>query len=122
MKIMNKRDTMSPQAQGNLNSGDINYSMQETTFTCYQMSIKQEFAQIIDKYFDMFGYKVNTIKAPNITGRTNWNYVKTIECNFEGDIPQQFLQIIKRIFNNGITLWHNPTTMFDYTQSNTIVS
>ena len=122
MKIINKRDTMTPQAQGNLNSGDINYSLEETTFTCYQMSIKQEYAVILDKYMDMFGYKVNTVKVPNITGRTNWNFVKTIDCNFEGDIPQQHLQVIKQIFNNGITLWHNPTTMYNYNNSNAIVS
>ena len=122
MQLQNKRDTMTPQAEGNINSGDVTYSIEETTFTCYQMSIKQEFAQIIDKYFDMFGYKVNSVKVPNITGRTNWNFVKTIECNFEGDIPQMHLQKIKEIFNNGITLWHNPSTMYNYSASNTIVS
>lgn len=122
MQLQNKRDTMTPQAQGNINSGDVTYSIEETTYTCYQMSIKQEYARIIDKYFDMFGYKVNKVKTPNITGRTNWNFVKTVECNFEGDIPQQHLQIIKQIFNNGITLWHNPSTMYNYNASNGIVS
>jgi len=120
MKILNKRDTMTPQAQGNLNSGDVNYSLGETTFTAYKMSIKQEYAQIIDKYFDMFGYKVNTVKTPNITGRKNWNFIKTVDCNFEGDIPQEYLQIIKQIFNNGITLWHNPSTMYNYNNTNNI--
>lgn len=122
MELKNKRDTATPQAEGNLNSGDVIYSMSETTFTCYQMSIKEENAIILDKYFDMFGYKVNNVKIPNITGRTNWNFVKTIDCNFEGDIPQQHLQIIKQIFNNGITLWHNANTIYDYSQNNTIVS
>jgi hypothetical protein len=86
------------------------------------MSIKQEYAVILDKYMDMFGYKVNNVKIPNITGRVNWNFVKTIDCNFEGDIPQSHLQIIKQIFNNGVTLWHNANTMYDYSQSNSIVS
>jgi hypothetical protein len=70
----------------------------------------------------MFGYKVNEVKIPNTEGRTNWNYVKTIDCNFEGDIPQMYLNKIKEIFNNGITLWHNASTFLDYSQSNTIVS
>ena len=122
MQLYNKRDTATPQAEGNLNSGDVMYSMGQTTFTCYQMSIKQEYAQIIDKYFDMFGYKVNNVKIPNITGRTNWNFVKTIDCNVEGDIPQQHLQLIRQMFNNGVTLWHNASTMYDYSQSNAIVS
>lgn len=122
LQIMNKRDTATPQAEGNTNSGDVIYSMSETTFTCYQMSIKEEYARIIDKYFDMFGYKVNIVKLPNITGRTNWNYVKTIDCNIEGDIPQQHLQLLRQMFNNGVTLWHNANTMYDYSQSNNIVS
>ena len=122
MELSHKREYMTPQANGNLNSGDVTYSMEETTFTCYQMSIKSEFAQIIDKYFDMFGYKVNNVKIPNITGRRYWNYVKTIDCNIEGDIPTTDLEIIRQMFNNGVTLWHDVTKMYDYSQSNTIVS
>ena len=69
----------------------------------------------------MFGYKINRVKVPNITGRRNWNFVKTINCNFDGDIPQNDMIIIKQIFDNGITLWHNPNTIFDYTQNNSII-
>ena len=122
MSLRDKRETATPQANGNTNSGDVTYALEETTFTAYQMSVKQEYAEIIDKYFDMFGYKVNKVKVPNIIGRSKWNYVKTVDCNFEGDIPQQFLQIIKQMFNNGITLWHDPQYMYDYTQTNNIVS
>lgn len=110
-----------PTAKGGASQGDLIFA-ERNTFNTYPTSIKKEYAEIIDKYFDMFGYKVNIVKVPNITGRTNWNYVKTIDCNFEGDIPGQFLQIIKRIFNNGITLWHNPNTMYNYNNTNNIVS
>lgn len=109
------------QAKGNTNSGDITMASKAMGFVAYQMSIKSEYAKIIDDYFSMFGYKINRIKIPFITGRQNWNYVKTIDCNFDGDIPQTDLQIIKNIFNNGITLWHNPNTMLDYSQSNNII-
>ena len=108
-------------AKGGVNQGDINCS-DNIGFSWYRMSIKKEYAEIIDKYFDMFGYKINLVKVPNITGRTNWNYVKTIQCNFDGDIPQTDLQIIKRIFDNGITLWHNPSTMLNYSNTNSIVT
>lgn len=108
-------------AKGGANQGDLNFARQRT-FTFAKMSIKKEYAEIIDKYFDMFGYRVNMVKTPNITGRTNWNYVKTIDCNFDGNIPQDYMKTIRNIFDNGITLWHNPSTMYDYTQSNTIVS
>ncbi len=122
MQLYNKRDTATPQAEGNLNSGDVMYSIGETAFTAYQMCIKEEYARIIDNYFSMFGYKVNSVKIPNINGRTYWNYVKTIGCNIIGDIPQTDLQKIKDIFNNGVTFWHDPSKFLDYSQSNTIVS
>ena len=70
----------------------------------------------------MFGYKVNLVKVPNITGRQNWNYVKTINCNFDGDIPQNDLNIIKQMFDNGVTLWHNPANIYNYNLTNNIVS
>ena len=109
-------------AQGNVNSGDVTYSMGKLCYSGYFMCIKNEYAKIIDNYFSMYGYKVNDVKIPNITGRTNWNYVKTIGANIEGDIPEDHLNQIKTIFNNGVTLWHNSSTYLDYSQSNAIVS
>lgn len=106
---------------GNVNSGDVNFTLGLTNIEFKRMSIKNEYAQKIDDYFSMFGYKVNSVKIPNITGRTNWNFVKTIDCNFDGDIPQTDLNIIKSMFNNGVTLWHNPSTMLDYSNNNNIV-
>lgn len=110
------------QAKGNTNSGDVNFSdTLDGGFTLYYMSIKPEYAKVIDDYFSMFGYKINEVKYPNITGRANWNYVKTIDCNFDGDIPQTDLNIIKSMFNNGVTLWHSPSSIYNYSLSNNIV-
>lgn len=106
------------QAEGNINSGDITYSLGFMTFSGYKMSIKQENAKVIDKFFDMFGYKVTDVKIPNINNRPNWNYVKLIDANIHGFIPTNDLEIIKNMFNSGITLWHNPATFLDYTQNN----
>ena len=85
------------------------------------MSIKAEYARCADEYLSVFGYKTNRVKTPNITGRRNWNYVKTIDCYIEADVPQNDLAEIKRMFNKGITLWHNPTTFADYNQNNDII-
>lgn len=112
---------MSPQSLGNINAGDVTYSDKKNDFIIYKKVIKQEYAKIIDDYFTMFGYKVNSLKIPNITGRQNWNYVKTIDCNFNGNIPQIDLNIIRNMFNNGVTLWHNSTTIYNYNNSNNII-
>lgn len=109
-------------SQGNTNGGDVMSGMNANTCYAYAMSIRSEYAKVIDKFFSMFGYKVNTVKTPNITGRTNWNYVKTIGCYIEANIPQDDLAEIKAMFDRGVTFWHNPTTFADYSQSNSIVS
>ena len=106
--------------EGSLNSGDVTSAVKGLRLHAYRMGITQEYAKIIDHYFDMYGYKINYLKTPNITGRTNWNYVKTIGANIEGDIPEDHLNEIKSIFNNGVTLWHNASTYLDYSQSNNI--
>lgn len=72
--------------------------------------------------FHAIGYKTNRVKVPNITGRQNWNYVKTIDCNCDGDIPETDLNIIRTMFNNGVTMWHDPSKIYDYSQTNNIVS
>lgn len=79
----------------------------EKTFKIFHKCMKEENARIIDNYFDMFGYKVNTLKTPNFTSRTNWNFIKTLEVNIYGNIPNNDLKKIHDIFKAGITYWHN---------------
>jgi len=110
-----------PQAHGDINTGDFNYAFVRNSISFYEMSIRPEMAQIIDSYFSMYGYRVNSVKLPNITGRRNWNYVKTIGCYIDADIPQDDLNEIKGLFDRGITFWHNPATFADYSQNNDII-
>ena len=109
------------QAQGNSNSGDVVYSSDKVEVVAYKMSIRKEYAIIIDRYFSAYGYKMNRYKIPNITGRENWNYVKTIGANIEGDIPEEDMNEIKTMFDSGVTIWHKPSTYLDYSQDNAIV-
>ena len=109
------------QVKGNTNAGDIVWSKWKSQFTFMPMSIKPEYARCIDEFFSQYGYKCNRVKVPNITGRRNWNYVKTVGCYIDADIPQEDLQEIKSMFDRGITLWHNPSTFMDYTQTNDII-
>lgn len=110
-----------PNIKGGQTQGDISFSANSMGFTFREMRAKTEFLQVIDNYFSMFGYKVNTVKSPNITGRNNWNYVKTTNANFTGNIPQSDILQINNMFNNGVTLWHNPNNMYNYSSNNSIV-
>ena len=110
-----------PQVKGDTTSGDLAFSMNRYSFEWFCMSIKAEYAKKIDDYWTAYGYKVNSYKIPNITGRQNWNYVKCIDVNILADIPQTDLEEIKGMFNRGITIWHNPSTFLDYSQDNNIL-
>ena len=107
-----------PSVEGNVNSGDVTYASGKLTFTGYLKCIKEEKARVLDDYFSMFGYKTNLVKIPNFNSRSNWNYIKTIDCNVIGDIPQTDLEEYRNLFDEGITLWHNASTFLDYSQNN----
>lgn len=108
-------------ARGNTNGGDINTSYKMNKFYFIKMCIKSEYARIIDKYFDMFGYKVNMVKVPNKAHRSRWWYTKTIDVNIDGGVPNDDMQIIKNAYNNGITFWRNASEIQNYSLSNSIV-
>lgn len=102
---------------GGSNATLLGYSlMDDNIFTRY--NIKYQFAKRIDDYFSMYGYQTNELKVPNINNRPYWNYVKTQGINITGNIPNEDLEIIKTLFNSGITLWHNPTYFLDYSRNN----
>ena len=104
---------------GLASGGDINFCGDSAGFFFYHYSIKREFAKMIDNYFDMYGYKVNSLEVPQLSTRTNWNYLKIIDPNIEGDnIPEKDINIYKQMLTQGITFWHNPNTFRDYSQSN----
>lgn len=109
-----------PQAEGNINCGDVLRGINKNSFSFYKMSIKKEYAQIIDGYFSMFGYKVNRVKIPNKCHRSRFWYTKTIDVNIDGAIPNNDIQTIKNAYNNGITFWRNPNEIQDYSLSNEI--
>lgn len=114
--------------KGGVNQGDLMFSSQRS-FTFKRMSIRREYAEVIDNFLTKFGYQINRTKLPNQTGRTTFNYVKIGPGEIIGyqkdthlAIPPADLVKINNLYERGITLWHNYSTLGDYTQSNTIVS
>ena len=102
---------------GNASGGDINSASSQNTFIISHNEIKPEYAEIIDNFFEMYGYKINKLKVPETTSRKYWNYVKTIDINMEGNIPETDLTELKNIFNTGVTIWHTDN-MYNYSLNN----
>ena len=109
------------QAKGNTNCGDINYVKNKNKFTVFPLSIKPEYARIIDDFWDRYGYPSHRVKKPNYNHRQNWWYTKTIDIYISGNIPNEYMEQIKQAYNNGITYWRNPSNFMNYSVSNGIV-
>ena len=125
---LRRAELVPPTVRGNMNAGDVFFSDNQLTFHLYKKTIKEEIARTIDDYFSMFGYKTNRLKVANQLGRSNWNYVQigpNETIGYQKDnvlaVPPADLDNINKLYQRGITLWHNHTTLGDYTQNNNIV-
>ena len=116
-----RHSLQSPTLEGQVSNGDLCYALGNTDYTYYKMSIKQEYARIIDNFFSLYGYKVNRLATPNIHKRSNWDYIKTSLVNLEGNIPENDLNKIRALFDNGCTFWHTTTYFLDYSRTNSIL-
>ena len=102
-----------PQAYGNGNTS-LNYQSALMTFYFYKKHIKEEYANIIDSFFDMYGYKVNMVGVPNRNARPCYTYIKTIGCAVDGLIPAEDAKQIQTIFDKGIRFWKSTATFGIY--------
>lgn len=80
----------------------------------------------LDDYFDTFGYAVEEVKIPETRNRPYWNYLQVKDAALNERtattlpefIPYNDSVIIKRIFENGVTIWHDYDDIFNYTLDN----
>lgn len=114
---------------GQINQGDLTCAIGKMSPTYYKMTIKQEYARMIDDFFSKFGYKINRLKLPNQVGRQNWNYVKIgvtenigYSTNSNRSVPSASMEIINNIYRNGVTIWHSHDNLGNYSLSNNIVT
>lgn len=112
-----------PNIQGGQNTGDVNFGAGRNTFTFRKMRAKTEYLKIIDDYFSRFGYKINKLEFPNITGRRNWNYIE-IGSNEEigyGSVPTKYMESINNACRRGVTIWHSHENLGNFDLDNDII-
>ena len=88
------------------NNGLFSYGNGITGIYIYYKTIRPEYVRQLTAYFKMFGYKVNRLEIPNLKSRLSYNYIKTADANIIGNIPNNYLNALKGIFDKGITIWH----------------
>ena len=121
-------------AKGNV-GGNTKFQMQKSGFYTRSVRLIREYAEIIDKFFSMFGYQVDIVKEPSINTRPVWNFVKTNGCCARSTsiqagttapfsrgrgTPSDVLAVIRQCFDSGITFWHTTSGFGDYSQDNTL--
>lgn len=107
-----------PNVGGLSGAGSVTNALARFDYSTYYMCVKPEYAEIVDKFFDMFGYNTCSVKVPNTHSRPHWNYVKTIGCEIQGFVPQEAANIIKAVYDKGVTFWKNGDEVGNYTLDN----
>lgn len=112
------KEIQPPQAKGG-HSVSVNVALNCHTFVLKQQCVTKEYANIIDGYFDLYGYAVKQVKLPSLKNRKNWTYLKTVGCHVYGNFCVDDKKKIERIFDNGITFWVNGDSIGNYSLENT---
>lgn len=113
-----------PNVNGGQATGDIVWSNGNSGFIFRQMRADNESMRIIDDYFTRFGYAIRQLGLPNLTGRSNWNYIEigqSDEIGY-GDVPSKFMDTINKACRKGVTIWHSHTNLGNYSLTNSIVT
>ena len=120
---LNQASMLPNTAEGNANSGDLSFVFNINRFKIFHMRPKKEFLKRIDDYFTRFGYKIDELTMPNITGRKYWNYVEigpSEEIGY-GEVPTKFMNVINNACRKGVTIWHNHENIGNYNLNNSII-
>ena len=107
-EMLKRQDIKSQPDDVRANSGDteIINSMTAIYIKIQKIEIKEQFKNNCYKYFVHYGYKANTFKKPDYRSRYYFNYLKTIGVNINSNIDSIYVNALKSMFNNGVTIWH----------------
>lgn len=83
-------------------------------FKFFKLHVRDDEAKRIDDFFSVYGYAINKVETPNLTGRQYWNFIKTRNAEISGNMPASSKSAIGRIFDGGITFWHNGDNVGNY--------
>lgn len=97
--------------------GNIRIATSTKDFDMIHATIKRAQAEIIDEYWDRYGYPCRLIKVPNTDARPHYTYTKVSSANITGSFPVTDLEKIKSIFVNGITFWKNGDEVGNFSAS-----
>lgn len=96
-----------PSLQGNSGAVSTLAGKGENWFSVWHQCIRREFAEKLDDFFHMYGYKRNAFEVPNRRARSRWNFIQLNMFNASGAIPGQYMSRLRDIHLKGIRYWNN---------------
>lgn len=112
------KDTHDTSTLSGSSGGSVLWSRSLQEVFCQVRQIREEYARIVDQYFDMYGYRINRVKRPQMEGRPAWNYIKCKNVALTGKIPADAQELIKSVIEHGVTFWK--TDFHNYSADNSI--
>lgn len=109
MNLAKKNDYLNtPRTMKTLgNDGLFNLNNTRGNLYLYTFEVEQKKESQLNEYYKRYGYKINTYKKPNLKSKKYYNFIKTVNCNLDGNkIPYEDLQELQRIYDSGVTVWH----------------
>ena len=107
-------------AHGNAMCDGLNYARNTAGFIFRQWGLSEEYAKLVDEYFDKYGYAQRTMYTPKRLNRKHYSYLKTTGCNIVGKMNNSDILTIKGIYDNGITTWDTLENVGHYEINNSI--
>lgn len=105
-------------SKGSYSSSNANVSQKTNQFYWGRMSCNASYAEVIDGFFNRYGYATNRVKHPNTHSRPHWNYVKTQGCTLTGSVPADDMKKLCSIYDAGVTFWKNGSEIGNYSLDN----
>lgn len=120
MAEVNKQSKV-PNTQKGLSSGNTMFGLQYMTYNVTQVTIRKEYAAILDDFLSKYGYSIEQIQQrPHPDCRRSWYFYKTIGAQHKGNMPAPELALINECCDSGITFW-NTWDIANYELDNSIV-
>ena len=109
-----KAQNMPNNTQGATSSGQLKMALNRQQFQLSAFTIRREFAERIDSFWDWFGYSQKKVATPERHARKWWTYIKTQGCTINGSIPADDERKICDLYNAGIRWWTDITKVGDF--------
>lgn len=93
-------------------------------FHVQQVCVRADYAEQLDSFFTMYGYKQNklmTLSHAALHNRSRFTYIKTVNMDVTGAIPADDKALFCSIFDRGIRFWYDRGTIGSYSAANNVL-